>query len=261
MRNSVLVSVLSLIVLSPASALELAEYQLVDLSHTYDSETLYWPTSPSAFEKSELNFGEVDGGYFYSAYTVCTPEHGGTHLDAPIHFAKDGISTEKIPLENLIAAAIVIDVTDQAASDRNYRLSVDDVREFEAEHGRIEKGTIVLLRTGWTKYWPDAQGYLGDDRPGDASNLQFPGYGAAAVRLLAEDRQVAVLGVDSASIDYGASQDFMAHRIAAAAGVINLENLTNLGELPATGLTVLALPMKIGGGSGGPARVVALVPK
>jgi kynurenine formamidase len=261
MRLRLLAIALFSFISSPVIALELDAYQLVDLSHTYNSDTLYWPTSPSAFEKTELNFGEVEGGYFYSAYTVCTPEHGGTHLDAPIHFAKEGASTEEIPLENLIAPAIVIDVSKQAAADRNYRLSVADVRKFEAQHGEIARGTIVLLRTGWSQYWPDAQGYLGDDKPGDASNLEFPGYGADAVRLLAEERNVAVLGVDSASIDYGPSQDFIAHRIAAAAGVVNLENLTNLDLLPVTGATILALPMKIGGGSGGPARVVALVPK
>jgi kynurenine formamidase len=261
MRNFIAVSILFSFTWSPLLALDLDGYQLVDLSHTYDEGTLYWPTSPSAFEKTELNFGEVEAGYFYSAYSVCTPEHGGTHLDAPIHFAAGGASTEAIPLANLIAPAIVIDVRKQAAAERNYRLSVADVRRFETEHGEIEKGTIVLLRTGWSEYWPDATGYLGDDKPGDASHLEFPGYGADAVRLLAEDRQVAVLGVDSASIDYGPSQDFIAHRIAAAAGVTNLENLTNLDQLPATGATVVALPMKIGGGSGGPARVVALVPK
>ena len=261
MRNRVFVSVIALFLCSPVFALDLDDYQLVDLSHTYDKDTLYWPTSPSAFEKTELSFGAVEGGYFYSAYTVCTPEHGGTHLDAPMHFAEGGASTEQIPLGNLIAPAIVIDVSEQAAADRNYRLSVADVRRFETQHGEIAQGTIVLLRTGWSEYWPDANGYLGDDKPGDASNLEFPGFGAEAVRLLAEDRRVAVLGVDSASIDFGPSQDFIAHRIAAAAGVVNLENLTNLDQLPATGATILALPMKIGGGSGGPARVVALVPK
>ncbi len=261
MRNRVFVSLIFSLACSATVALELDDYQLIDLSHTYDSDTLYWPTSPSAFEKEQLSFGELEGGYFYSAFSVCTPEHGGTHLDAPMHFAANGASTEKIPLEKLIARAIVIDVTEQSAADRNYRLSVNDVHDFEARHGQIEQGTIVLLRTGWSKHWPDAQGYLGDDTPGDASNLEFPGYGAEATRLLAEDRKVAVLGVDSASIDYGPSQDFIAHRIAAAAGVVNLENLTNLDELPETGSTVIALPMKIGGGSGGPARVVALVPK
>ena len=244
-----------------AGALDLADYRMVDLSHTYGETTLYWPTSPSAFEKTELAFGKSAAGYFYSAFSVCTPEHGGTHIDAPIHFAEGGISTERIPLASLIAPAVVIDVTGKAGEDRNYRVSADDVFAFEVAHGQIEAGSIVLVRTGWSRHWPDARAYLGDDTPGDAGKLEFPGYGADATRLLAEERRVAMLGIDTASVDYGRSQDFVAHRIGAAAGVSNLENLTNLGELPATGSIVMALPMKIEGGSGGPARVVALVPR
>ena len=245
----------------PALALDVSEYHLVDLSHPYNSDTLYWPTSPSRFERRQLAFGETDGGYFYSAFSICTPEHGGTHLDAPQHFAADGFPTDAIPLENLIAPAIVIDVSKKAAADRNYRLSARDVRLFEDRHGRIKPGDIVLLRSGWSQYWPDAKSYLGDDTPGDASNLQFPSYGEDAARLLVEGRKVAILGVDTASIDFGKSQDFVVHRIAAARNISGLENLTNLHRLPATGSLVVALPMKIEGGSGGPVRVVALVRK
>lgn len=254
---------IAFVLLLPGSsfALELDNYHLVDLSHSYGENTLYWPTSPTAFEKEELDYGMTEGGWFYSSYSVCTPEHGGTHLDAPIHFAAGGISTEKIPLENLLAPAVVIDVSEQAATDRNYRLTASDVRDFEAKHGEIAEGAIVLMRTDWSRHWPDAIAYLGDDTPGDASNLQFPGFGAEATRILAEQRKVALLGVDTASVDYGKSQDFIVHRIGSAQGVANLENLTNLNQLPATGALVLALPMKIEGGSGGPARVVALVPK
>ncbi len=245
----------------PAFALDISEYYLVDLSHPYNSETLYWPTSPSSFERRELAFGETDGGWFYSAFSICTPEHGGTHLDAPKHFAADGFPTDAIPLENLIAPAIVIDVSKKAAADRNYRLSARDVRLFEDQHGRIKPGDIVLLRSGWSQYWPDAKSYLGDDTPGDVSKLQFPSYGEDAARLLVEERKVAILGVDTASIDFGKSQDFIVHRVAAARNVSGLENLTNLHRLPTTGSLVLALPMKIEGGSGGPVRVVALVRK
>jgi len=246
---------------STASALELENYELVDLSHSYGENTLYWPTSPTAFEKEQLAYGISEGGWFYSAYSVCTPEHGGTHIDAPMHFAAGGISTEKIPLESLIAQAVVIDVSNKAAADRNYRLTAEDVAAFEKEHGEISAGTIVLMRTDWSDHWPDAMAYLGDDTPGDASQLQFPGFGAEAAKILSEERKVAMLGVDTASVDYGKSQDFIVHRIGAAQGVANLENLTNLDQLPATGATIIALPMKIEGGSGGPARVVALVPK
>ena len=245
----------------PTFALDLDDNRLVDLSHSYSENTLYWPTSPTAFQKEELDFGMTEGGWFYSAYTVCTPEHGGTHLDAPVHFAAGGASTEKISLENLVAEAYVIDVSEKTSVDRNYRLTADDVRMFEVAHGEIAAGTVVLMRTDWSKHWPDAIAYLGDDTPDDASNLQFPGFGAEATRILAEQRNVAILGVDTASVDYGQSQDFIVHRIGASQGVANLENLTNLNQLPATGAIILALPMKIEGGSGGPARVVALVPK
>lgn len=248
-------------VVSAAHALELADFQLVDLSHTYDAETIYWPTSPSAFAKEELAFGESDGGYFYSAYSVSTPEHGGTHIDAPIHFAEDGATTDKLLLTNLIAPGVIIDVSKSAAADRNYRLQVKDVMAFEARHGEITAGTIVLLRTGWSQFWPNTRAYLGDDTPGDASRLSFPGYGAEATRLLVERRGVRLLGIDTASLDYGPTTDFIAHQIAAASGTANLENLTNLNKLPDVGFILLALPMKIGGGSGGPVRVVALVPK
>lgn len=245
----------------PALPLDLADYRLVDLSHAYNADTLYWPTSPSRFEKQQLAYGQTDGGWFYSANSICTPEHGGTHLDAPIHFDAEGMPTERIPMGNLIAPAVVIDVSAEAANDRNYRLTAADIETFEKQHGRIESGSIVMLRTGWSRYWPDAKAYLGDDTPGDASRLQFPSYGADAARILVEERQVAMLGVDTASIDYGKSKDFIVHRIAAAHNVAGLENLTNLGELPPSGFTMLALPMKIEGGSGGPVRAVALVPR
>ena len=245
----------------PVQALELNDYRMIDLSHTYDAETLYWPTSPSAFGKEELAYGESDGGWFYSAYSVSTPEHGGTHIDAPIHFHKDGATTDELPLASLVATGVVIDVSDKAAANRNYRLQPDDVLAFEKQYGTIEPGTTVLLRTDWSDFWPDAMGYLGDDTPGDASRLSFPGYGAEATRLLVEQRGVRLLGVDSASIDYGPTTDFIAHRIAAASGTANLENLTNLKKLPPNNFLLLALPMKIGGGSGGPVRVIALVPK
>lgn len=239
---------------------DLKTARLVDLTHPFDATTLYWPTSPSAFELTTLAAGTTPGGYYYSSYKLCTPEHGGTHLDAPVHFSKTGRSTGELPLSQLLAPAVVIDVTRQAAADAAYRVTRADVEAFEATHGRIAPGTIVLARTGWSRFWPDRKRYLGDDTPGDASKLKFPGYGEDAARLLADERQVAMLGIDTASIDYGPSTDFRAHRVGAAANVANLENLTGLDQLPPTGATVIALPMKIAGGSGGPVRVIALVP-
>ncbi|MFQ5534676.1 MAG: cyclase family protein [Sphingomonadales bacterium] len=243
-----------------AQSLDLEGFRLIDLSHAYNEKTIYWPTSPSRFELTELARGRTAAGYFYSAYSFATPEHGGTHIDAPVHFSQSGHPVDRIKLGDLIGPAVVIDISDRASRDPDYRLSVRDVTGFEQQYGRIERGAIVLLRTGWSRRWPDAKAYLGDDTPGDASHLHFPGFGADAARLLIEERGARMLGIDTASIDYGQSTDFMVHRIAAAHNVPGLENLTNLDQLPATGATIFALPIKIEGGSGGPARVIALTP-
>ncbi|MBK5297570.1 MAG: cyclase family protein, partial [Vicinamibacteria bacterium] len=253
-------TVLAVAPVGAQAPLDLKTARLVDLTHPFDAQTLYWPTSPSAFELTTLASGMTPGGFFYSSYKLCSPEHGGTHLDAPVHFSKTGRSTADLPLQQLMAPAVVIDATRQAAADAAYRVTRADVEAFEAAHGRIAPGTIVLVRTGWSRFWPDRKQYLGDDTPGDASKLRFPGYGEDAARFLVEQRQVAMLGIDTASIDYGPSTDFLAHRVGAAANVVNLENLTALDQLPPTGATVIALPIKIAGGSGGPVRVVALVP-
>ena len=241
--------------------LDVSKHRIVDLSHGYGPSTVYWPTSPTKFKLESLAQGKTDGGYFYAANTLSTPEHGGTHLDAPFHFSESGRTTDQIPLEQLIAPAVVIDVTARASADADYRLTREDVLRFEASNGPITPGTIVLLRTGWSRHWPNAKAYLGDDTPGDASKLSFPSYGADAAKLLVEERRVAALGIDTASIDYGKSQAFEVHRIAAARNVPGLENLTNLDRLPVRGATVIALPMKIEKGSGAPLRAVALVPR
>ncbi len=235
--------------------------RIVDLSHAFGPRTLYWPTSPTKFVLEKLASGQTPGGYFYSANSLCTPEHGGTHLDAPVHFSERGRSVAEIPLEQLVAAAVVIDVSSKAAADRNYRLTAEDVRMFEKQHGPIARGSIVLLRTGWSRYWPDAKKYLGDDTPGDASKLSFPSYGAESAKILVEERGAAALGIDTASIDYGPSTDFMVHRLVGSHNVPGLENLTNLDQLPARGALVVALPMKIENGSGGPLRAIAMVGK
>jgi kynurenine formamidase len=243
------------------SPVELGRARVIDLSHAFDERTLYWPTSPTSFQMNVLSRGPTPGGYFYSANAFCTPEHGGTHLDAPIHFSASGQTLEQIPVEQLIAPAVVIDVSGKAAADPDYRLSADDVREWEAKHGEIPRGTIVLLRTGWGTRWPDRMRYFGDDKPGDASNLHFPSFGKEAAALLVKERNVAAIGVDTASIDHGPSRDFVVHQIAAAANVPGFENLANLEEVPEKGAWVIALPMKIAGGSGGPLRIVALAPR
>jgi kynurenine formamidase len=243
-----------------AQELDLSRYTLVDLTHAYNDETVYWPTAASAFTLHREAWGETPGGYFYSSFSFCTPEHGGTHLDAPIHFAEGAASASEVPLERLIGPAVVIDVQDRAGADRNYRLTRADVERFEQAYGPIAPGTLVLVRTGWSRFWPDRAGYLGDATRGAGARLSFPGIGEDAARMLVEERRAGLLGIDTASIDYGPSTDFMAHRVGAAKGVPNLENLTNLDRLPPRGAILVALPMKIDGGSGGPVRAAALVP-
>ena len=262
-KVAALAAALAAAVVQPLAAqtIDLARTRLVDLTHAFDSNTVYWPTAPSPFVLDRLAFGLTPGGYFYSANAFSAPEHGGTHLDAPIHFAESRQTVDRIPLERLVAPAVVIDVSRQAAADADYRLTTADVTAFESRHGRIPAGSIVLLRTGWSARWPDRKAYLGDDTAGDASALRFPSFGEDAARLLVEERAVAALGADVASIDYGRSSDFSVHRIAAARNVYGLENLTNLDALPPTGAVVVALPMKIAGGSGGPVRAIALVPR
>ncbi len=245
---------------STAAPLTLDSAGVIDLTYAFDENTIYWPTSPSSFQLDTLSYGRTPGGWFYSANRICTPEHGGTHLDAPIHFSQGAWSSEQIPVDRLVGPAVVIDVASAAAIDPDYVLTPEVVYDWEREHGEIPMGAIVLLRTGWGQRWPDRKRDLGDDTVGDASRLRFPSFGVDAARYLIETRKVHVLGVDTASIDPGNSQDFPVHRLAGAANVPGLENLANLGQVPVTGAWIVALPMKIKGGSGGPLRVVALIP-
>ena len=242
--------------------IDLATAELIDLTHTYDASTLYWPSSPPAtFELKELAYGRTPGGYFYSSYAICTPEHGGTHLDAPIHFAEGRKTADQVPLRQLIAPAVVIDVTAKTATNADYLLTADDIHAWEREHGTIAGGTIVILRTGWSQRWPDRLAYFGDASTTSSANLHFPSYGEDAAKLLVTGRRVAALGVDTASIDYGQSKTFIVHQIANGADVPGLENLTNVDNLPPRGAWLIALPMKIGKGSGAPVRVVAALPR
>ncbi len=244
----------------PTEAELVAGWRMIDLSHAYASDTLYWPTDTDGFRLDTLAEGETPGGYFYAAKAFATAEHGGTHLDAPNHFAEGGDDAAAIPLDRLILPGIVIDVSAAAAADPDYLVTPENVVAWEDEHGRVLEGSAVLIRTGWATRWPDALAYLGDDTPGETGNLHFPGIGEAAARLLVEERGAGLLGIDTASIDNGQSTDFIAHQIGAAAGVPNLENVGDLSALPPTGFLLAALPMKIEGGTGAPARIVALIP-
>lgn len=232
--------------------------RLVDLTHSFDESTIYWPTSKS-FHLEVVHKGPSGKGYWYEANNIETAEHGGTHMDAPVHFARNKWTVDTIPLDRLIAPGVIVDVSAHARENPDYLIRVEDFNEWENKNGRIPEGAIVLVRTGFEQYWPDKKQYLGSDRPGDTSDLHFPGYSEEAAKFLTGERGVAAVGLDTASLDHGPSTDFRAHRVFGEANVAGFENLCNLDQLPARGFRVIALPMKIGGGSGAPLRVVAEV--
>ncbi len=238
------------------------DLRIVDLSHSYDEATIFWPTE-EGFVLERGTAGVTEAGYWYAAHRFRTPEHGGTHIDAPIHFAKGGHTVDEIPLDRLIGPAIVVDVTDACATDADHQVSVAELAKWEAQYGRIPSGTIVLLRTGFERFWPDRLRYLGTDERGAAAvpKLHFPGLHPDAARWLAHERRIHAVGLDTASIDHGPSKRFETHQILSRANVPAFENLTNLRGLPARGFDVVALPMKIRDGTGGPLRAVALVPR
>ena len=240
--------------------IDLSNANVVDLTYSFDKNTLYWPNSPGGFELKQLAFGKTPGGYFYASNSFCAPEHGGTHLDAPIHFSQGALTVDQIPVRQLMAPASVIDISAKTATDADYRLTVADVADWEKRNGAIQPGTIVLLRTGWGARYGDRKRYFGDDTPGATDKLHFPSYSEDSARYLVSNRHVAALGVDTASIDYGQSKDFIVHQIAMGANVPGLENIANLDRVPERGAWVFALPMKIAGGSGAPLRIVAVVP-
>lgn len=232
--------------------------RVVDLTYPYNAQTVYWPTA-ERFQWKKEAWGVAPGGYWYASAGFCTSEHGGTHLDSPIHFAEGKWTTAEIPLERLIGPAVVVDIRAACEKDRDYRLTPADLRAWEKRHGPIRPGDIVLVRTGWGRYWPDLKQYLGSDKRGDASGLSFPGLSKEAAELLVE-RKVSGVGIDTASLDYGRSTDFIVHRILNAANIYGLENVAHLERLPARGATLIALPMKIEGGTGGPVRIIGLLP-
>lgn len=241
----------------------LSKGKWIDLSYDFSSQTLYWPNNPTGFKLDTQFNGMTDKGYYYSSNAFFSPEHGGTHLDAPVHFAKGKWPVDEIPLEQLMGEAIVIDVTMKANSNTDYQITVDDVLVWEKEHGTIPDGAILLFRTGWGNYYPDAAKYLGTAEKGDSATakLHFPSIHPDLATWIVKNRKIKAAGIDTPSVDYGQSKDFKTHQILYAENIPGFENVANLEALPATGSFVIALPMKIKGGTGGPLRIIARVDK
>ena len=242
----------------PQPSAQIDPAKLIDLSYSFDDKTIYWPNG-EGFRHRKVGWALTPQGYWYAAGEFTAAEHGGTHLDSPIHFGQGKRALDRIPVADLVGPAVVVDVTAKAVRDRDYRATPDDLLGWEKAHGRIPPRAIVVFRTGWGQYWPDKKQYLGSDVPGDVQHLHFPGIAREAAQLLVE-RRVHGVAIDTASMDYGPSTDFIVHQVLNGADIYGIENLANAERLPEQGATLIALPIKIAEGSGGPVRVVALLP-
>ena len=261
LRGNAFLRVLSVVLLGAVLALLLwpgseDAGEWIDLTHAFDENATYWPTADE-FELEEVFAGHT-GSYYYSANNYSAAEHGGTHMDAPIHFAKGRHSVEQVPLERLIGPGAVIDVSERALKNPDYQISVEDLRNWEAEHGELPDNAIVLVYTGYSRYWGDKEKYMGTAERGEAAVplLHFPGLHPDAATWLVENRDIASIGLDTPSIDYGQSTEFKSHQILYDKQIPSFENVANLDKLPSTGTLIVALPMKIKGGSGAPLRIV-----
>ena len=228
--------------------------KVVDLSHTLNESTpVYEETSQSPYKAKTVATFEKD---HYFAREICLPEHFGTHLDAPAHFARGQWTLDQIPPERLVAPVFVIDVSDPVKGNPDYQVTAADITTWEQQHGRIRPGSVVIVRTGWNSRWNSSKDYRNADAKG---TMHFPGYSLEAAKLLVA-HGVFGLGIDTLSIDYGPSADFPVHQYTLAHKLYHLENVANLEGVPAVGATIIAAPMKLEGGSGSPVRIIALVP-
>ena len=233
------------------SGIATGKTRLLDLSYAINDKLVPWPGDEKVFE-AKVNATVEKNGYFTRSFWML--EHYGTHLDAPIHFPPGKATVDQIPAKQFFGPAVVLDVRGEAAKNADYQLPASRVEEWEQKHGRISEGSIVLLRTGWSSRWPDAQKYRNQDAAG---KMHFPGFSVDAAKLLIA-RKVSGIGCDTMSADYGASQDFAVHHLVLGSGLYHLENLADLSEVPEAGAFLVVAPIKLEGGSGGAVRVFAI---
>jgi kynurenine formamidase len=239
----------------------LAEGRWIDLTWDFEENSVYWPTNIT-FKHDTVSYGINEKGYFYSSFRYSAEEHGGTHFDAPLHFAQGGRSIEQITPDELTGPAVVVDVSGQSALNIDYLVTTDDFFQWEKRYGTIPERSIVLVHTGFGKYWGDHKKYTGTTNTGleGVAELHFPGLSPEASDWLIKERKIKAVGIDTPSIDYGQSKMFETHRIICSNNITAYENIANLAELPSTGSYIVAAPMKIKGGSGSPLRLLAWVP-
>ncbi len=237
------------------SQLVAGQLQVVDLTYAINKESAYWPgENYQPFHLQTIATIERDG-VLSKAFSM--PEHLGTHIDAPNHFVAGRPSVDEIPPEDFFAPGVVIDCTAEVFQNNDFELSLEFLKHWESLHGPIPSGAVVMLRTGWSRYWDKPVRYQGRDTAG---RLHFPGYGADAAKFLVEERNIRGIGIDTMSIDPGLSRTFAVHKIINGAKRYGLENVANLDKLPVRGFYLVVAPIKIETGSGGPTRVLAILP-
>lgn len=244
-------SLIVALVLVPTLSPQRAPARIVDLGHPIQASDPSWDPKPTYHREVTATMAK-DG---YASGRITVDEHFGTHVDAPSHFAPNGWTVDRIPVDRLHRPGVRIDVTSQARSNPDYELTVSDIKAFEGRAGAIPEGAIVLVATGWDRFWPDRGTYMNEK----GGVKHFPGLSPDAARYLAADRRVAAIGIDTPSIDHGPSKDFKAHHASMGLNVYHIENVRGLTKLPATGFDVVVAPVNIAGGSGGPARIFVLM--
>jgi kynurenine formamidase len=227
--------------------------KVLDLTHTLSPTFPIWP-GPKNIPIKVTNVARVaNDGYYANRWELV--EHHGTHLDAPAHFAAEGLTAERLDASSLVVPGAVIDLRERVRKNADAVVTVDDLKAWEKKHGRLPKGCGVFLNAGWDAKAGNAKAFLGQDRSG---TLHFPGFSKEAAAFLLDDRQVAGLAVDTLSLDFGASKDFAVHKLWLGAGKWGLECVANLSKLPPAGATVFVGAPKVIGASGGPTRAIAV---
>ncbi len=228
--------------------------KVIDLAHGLNKQTPYWPgENYRLFELKTIATIERNG---VLSKSFSMPEHLGTHIDAPNHFAKDQISVAEIKPQNLFGPGVMIDVAGPVSLDPDFQLTPAHLQEWETKHGKIPDGAIVLLNTGWGRNYGDTVRYQNKDA---REKMHFPGFGPEAAKFLVKERNIRGLGLDTMSIDPGQSRDFAVHKIVNSAGRYGLENVANLNKLPPRDFYLIIAPIKIENGTGGPTRIFAIL--
>ncbi|MCE7948916.1 MAG: cyclase family protein [Chloroflexi bacterium CFX4] len=226
--------------------------QVIDLSHVFGTTV---PTYLPDEKPSREDFVTVENDGFYIQRWTYT-EHAGTHVDIPAHFVADGATVDQYPIEMLVGTAIVIDISAKAAQLADATLDLEDVQAWESANGEIPEGAIVFMYSGWDARWSDPTAF----RNADAEGIQhYPGFSAEAATFLIENRNIHGVGVDTLSLDVGASSTFEAHYAVLGRGRFGIEGVANLAAIKDQDATVVVGLPRWEKGSGGPARVLALL--